>query len=132
LKTLVVTACGAKKNSEPMEAYKLYKSSRVKAVYNRRRGCDMAILSAKYGLVDANDVIEPYDKKMTEESMNEIIPFIIEKIKKYDKIVYYKGGSNKLYLNCIEKACFNAKKKLITVGYANLGDINKLSKFLED
>lgn len=132
MKTLVVTACGAKKHKVPMEAYKLYKSSRIKAVYNRRKGCDMAILSAKYGLVDASAIIEPYDAKMTEESVIKIMPLMVEKLKEYEKIVFYKGGSNKLYLKCIEKACLNAKKTLISVGYANLGDIQKLPALLEE
>ena len=63
----VVTACGRGKKNYPTKAYKLYKSSRIKAVYNLKNNTDMYILSAKYGLIHADEVIEPYDEVMTED-----------------------------------------------------------------
>ena len=129
---LIVTACGAKKHSEPMEAYKLYKSARIKAVYNRRQGCDMAILSAKYGLVDVHDIIEPYDEVMCENRSYELSTLIVNDLIKYDYIIFYKGGAKKSYVICIENACRKAKKPLITFGYANMGDINLLPKILNN
>lgn len=58
-KILVVTTCGAKKHNTPRPAWQLYKSPRIRAAHNRRNGHDMCILSTKYGLVDAEEVIEP-------------------------------------------------------------------------
>jgi len=71
-KILMVTTCGARKHSEPKPAWKLYKSSRIRAVYNRRMGHDMCILSTKYGLVEADAVIEPYEAVMTEQIAKEL------------------------------------------------------------
>ena len=62
----IVTACGNKKESVPLPAYKLYKSSRIKAVYNRRQNHDMFILSAEHGLIPAEKVIAPYNRLMAE------------------------------------------------------------------
>jgi len=130
-KTLVVTCCGARKNSIPMVAYKLYKSSRIRAVYNRRYGCDMAILSAKYGLIDAHETIEPYDMRMDENRSKELESTISKKLRGYERVVFFAGGSGKYYRECLRNACEATKMDLITIGYANLGDINKLSETIE-
>lgn len=45
-----------------MPAIDLYKSSRIKAVNNRRNGADFAVLSAKYGLIYPDRVIRDYEK----------------------------------------------------------------------
>lgn len=131
LKILIVTGCGVSKHSEPMEAYKLYKSSRIKAVYNRKQGCDMCILSAKYGLVDAEKVIGPYEKVMDEKRASELMPSILEKISKYDYVILFKGGTKQIYQKCIENACKIAEKPLIQFGYAHMGEINKLTSIIE-
>jgi len=131
MKTLLVTACGAKKHSEPMEAYKLYKSSRIRAVYNRRNGCDMAILSAKYGLVGINEIISPYEQTITEQRILDLMPSIIKKILHYDKVVYYKGGANRLYFDCIKDACDNNGVSFFSVGYAHMGDIDKIGELIK-
>ena len=128
MKILIVTACGAKKNPRPLPAYKLYKSARIKAVYNRRSGCDMGILSAEYGLVRAHDVIEPYERLMDEERAEELAPFVAEKLKEYDCIIFFKGGARKAYLSCIKAACKKAGRTLVALGYANMGGINDLPK----
>jgi len=130
MNTLIVTSCGAKKRTKPMEAYKLYKSARIKAVYNRRGNCDMAILSAKYGLIDVNTIIEPYNKKMDEQSAIELLPQITKYINYYDQVIFYSGGSNKYYKLCIESACKIKGKKFTSIGYNIMGDINKLPSLI--
>lgn len=127
---LVITSCGAKKNSEPMVAYKLYKSSRIRAVYNRRCGCHMAILSAKCGLIDSHQVIKPYDLKMNKARSKALIPSISKKLSSYDKVVFFAGGSNKHYYECLKNACKLLGIELFSVGYANMGDINKLPQLI--
>ena len=127
---MIVTACGAKKNPGPMPAYKLYKSSRIKAVYNRRSGSDVCILSAEYGLVNANKTIKPYERVMDERRAEELVPSVTKKLKNYDCVVFFKGGAREAYLSCIKAACEGAGKTLVTLGYANMGGINDLPKVI--
>lgn len=131
VKILVATACGGRKNTNPMPAGSLYKSARIKAVCARANGRDVAILSSKYGLVNVNQIIEPYEQVMTEKRAKELIVGVAEKVKDYDHIVYFKGGARKEYLDCIEKACKLARKNLIVLGYANMGNINDLPRVLK-
>lgn len=131
MKVLIVTACGAKKNPGPMPAYKLYKSSRIKAVCNRRCGSDMCILSAEYGLVDAHKTINPYERVMDERRAEELVPSVAEKLKSFDCVIFFKGGSRRAYLSCIRAACKKARRTLVTLGYANMGGINDLPKVIE-
>lgn len=128
---LVVTACGRKKYDKPMAAWKLYKSSRIKAVYHRTMGHDMGILSAKYGLIKADEVIEPYEAVMDEDKAKRFVLQAAKVIEDYDYVVYFKGGARKEYLDCMRSACKFAGKKLIVVGYANMGGINDVPKVLE-
>jgi hypothetical protein len=128
--TLIVTACGAKKNDQPMEAWKLYKSPRIRLIHQRKGEYPMAILSAKYGLIDSEEIIEPYDQKMDQIRAQELVPVIVEKVREYDKIVFFKGGSSKPYLECIGAACERASVDFAPFGYANMGDINDLEKYL--
>ena len=125
---LVVTACGRRKHDRPMPACKLYKSPRIKAVYNRTQGCDFAILSAKYGLVEADRVIAPYEQVMTKERAEELVEQVMAKVKKYDYVIYYRGGARKEYLNCMREACKRVGTTLLILGYAILGGINDLEK----
>lgn len=131
MRVLIVTACGAKKNPRPMPAYKLYKSSRIKAVYNRRSGNDMCILSAEYGLVNAHKSIKPYERVMDERCAKELVPSVAKKLKNYDYVIFFKGGAREAYLSCIKAACRSAGKTLVTLGYANMGGINDLPQVIE-
>lgn len=127
----LITACGAKKRSQPMKAYKLYRSPRIKAIHNRRANTDMYILSAEYGLVGAHEEIEPYDRVMDEQRAQELVPFVAKKLKIYNYVIFFKGGARKAYLNCIRAACNKARKTLVTVGFANMGGINELPVIID-
>ena len=129
-KILVVTACGARKHNEPKPAWQLYKSSRVRAVYNRRMGHDMCILSTRFGLVEADRVIEPYEETLTREKAEALIPQIVQKIKGYDCVVYFRGGAGKEYFNTMKEACYCAGKNLISLGYKFMGGISELPKLI--
>jgi len=65
---IVVVACGAKKLDRPASARLLYVGPYFRACLAYALTLAPAkrvwILSAKYGLVGLNDVIEPYDKKL--------------------------------------------------------------------
>jgi hypothetical protein len=126
MKILIVTACGKRKDTVPQPAWKLYKSPRIRAVYNRRNGHDMAILSSKYGLVYADEIIEPYEEVLTKQRTKELLPQVSLRIKNYDCVLYYRGGAGKEYFNLIKAACEQADKTLILFGYKNLGDINEI------
>ena len=126
----LITACGEKKRTNPMEAFQLYRSSRIKAVYNRRGDCDMFILSAEYGLIEANQIIAPYERILDEARAVELIPSVAKKVQDFDNVIFFKGGARKVYLLCVEEACRRAGKKLVTLGYANMGGINDLPNII--
>lgn len=128
---LIVTACGGKKQNEAMPAWKLYKSPRIRAVYNRTMGHDMCVLSSKYGLIKADKVIRPYEAIMDEERAKKFVKQATKMINRYDYVVYFKGGARKEYLDCIKEACQNAGKTLIVLGYANMGGINDIPRVLQ-
>lgn len=128
---LVVTTCGARKHNEPKPAWQLYKSPRIRAVYNRKNRHDMCILSTKYGLVDAETTIEPYEETLTEQKAAQLICQMVEKINGYDCIMYYKGGAGKAHFNLMREACERARKTLVSFGYKYMGGINELPNVLQ-
>ena len=73
MKVSVVTACGNKKETIPLPAWQLYKSPRIKAVYNRKGDNDMFILSAEHGLIPAEKVPSPYNRLMAERRCNDVV-----------------------------------------------------------
>ena len=126
MKVSVITACGNKKNDIPLPAWQLYKSARIKAVYNRKGKYDMYILSAEHGLVPAEKVIAPYNRIMDEKRAEELIPKLKEQIKNYEVIVFFKAGARAIYEKCIAKACEESGVKLISFGSRSMQGINEL------
>lgn len=126
----VVTACGNKKREGPLPAHRLYKSPRITAVYKHRCGHDMYILSAEHGLLDSEKIIESYDRIMDEQRSHKLIPSMVPVIQKYDVVIFYKGGSRKLYEQCIQSACDEAGRKMIPVGFKIHGDINTIPEII--
>lgn len=65
---IVVISCGAKKQAVPSRAIDLYQGSYFKAARNWARSvapdARIFIMSAKYGLLPANKVVEPYNLRM--------------------------------------------------------------------
>ncbi len=125
-KISVVTSCGNKKRDEELPAWRLYKSSRITAVYNRKDDTDMFILSAEHGLVPAEKTIQPYDRIMDEKRCQELVPEIKKIVEKYDVVIFFKAGANRLYEQCITKACTESKVRLKSFGYRSMGGINDL------
>jgi hypothetical protein len=64
----IIVACGSKKLDRPASARCLYTGPYFKAclayALTIAPAKDIFILSAKYGLIGLNDVIEPYDKRL--------------------------------------------------------------------
>lgn len=129
---VLITACGNKKEEKPTVAGRLYKSSRIRYLYKRSKefGLDFYILSAKYGLVNGDEVIEPYDQVMDKVQCEKLKSQIKEVLKNFDVIIYYKGGARREYLECLEMIAKELNKKFITFGYGNMGDIGKLEKIV--
>jgi cytoplasmic iron level regulating protein YaaA (DUF328/UPF0246 family) len=65
-KTIALVACVSKKNLNPMQARDLYISDWFKkaSTYAETISDKWFILSAKYGLVDPNSVIAPYNETL--------------------------------------------------------------------
>ena len=131
-KIILITACGKKKEDIIGPAWKVYKSSRIKYLYKKSKefGYDFYIISSKYGLINAEDTIEPYDEILTPQKAAFLLPQVVEILKNYDVIVYYSGGARSLYRTLIEKAAIKTNKKFISFGYANMGDISKVGDII--
>ena len=91
----------------------------------------MYILSGEHGLLFSERVIEPYNRIMDEDRMKQIVPEMVSTLQKYDVVIFFKGGSRKLYHKCIESACLQAGRPLTSFGYAFLGDINRLPEIIQ-
>jgi len=78
--TLLVQGCSKSKKpaSEPVEAFELYSGYYYKIIKKAIRhdefdeNIDICILSAEYGLLDIDDKIETYDRKMSRERADEL------------------------------------------------------------
>ena len=130
MKILLATACGAKKNKGKMPAISLYKSSRIKAVYNKRDGADFAVLSAKYGLLYPDKLIKDYEQVLDSKGIKKLLPQVTEFIKNYELIVFFKGGSREEYRELIKQASEAINKPLILIGNRNQEDIGKIEELL--
>lgn len=131
---VLVTACGRTKENKALPAWKLYRSPRIRHLKRKANslGIDLYILSAKYGLVYSEEVIYPYDVIMDEKKIYELIPIVQKQIEKINpnKVIYYKGGARREYLECIKEACLRANIKFVSFGYKNLGEVGRLEEFL--
>ncbi len=127
-KTVLITACGNRKESKPTVAGRLYKSSRIRYLYRKSKELNIPfyILSAKYGLVNGDEVIEPYNQIMDEKQCLKLEGKIEEVLKDFEIIIYYRGGARKEYHDCLEKVARKLNKKFISFGYGNMGDIKRL------
>jgi len=126
LKPLIVTPCGARKGTEPAPARQLYKSTRIRAVYGRRCNRDMAILSARYGLVDVETHLAPYDQLMDHSRARELLPQTCEYVQNgdYDVLVYFRGGTGSNYLDLMRWTSEASKVPLVFFGYANRDNLH--------
>lgn len=132
-KIILITACGKNKNDIQGPAWKVYKSSRIKFLYRKSKELkyDFYILSSKYGLINAESFIEPYDEILTFEKAKILLPEIINTLKNYDMVIYYSGGARKIYRELIEIAVKQTNKQFISFGYANMGDISKVDEIIK-
>ena len=72
---VVLISCVSKKQNVPASAKDMYISTLFKGAYNyaRKLGADkIFILSAKYGLLEENEIIEPYNETLNTKPVAEI------------------------------------------------------------
>jgi len=134
MRKVLITACGSKKEAKAMKAGKLYKSSRIRHLYTKSKELNIPIyiLSAKYGLVSGDEIIEPYDEIMDENKCTKLRAQIAQILKDFDIIIYYKGGARKAYHQCLEKVAKKLNKQFLSFGYGNMGDIRKLEDIVNE
>ena len=130
----IVTACGGKKEEKPAVAGKLYKSARIRHLYRRSKevGAPLFILSAKYGLISADEVIEPYEAIMDRERCRELKEQIVKTLKGFDAVVYFRGGARREYYECIKEAAEEAGVEFYPFGTGNMGRIGELLNVLRE
>jgi hypothetical protein len=101
-KVLVITECTKEKlgydSSVKVPAKQMYQGRLFKAVRNycEKMGFDYVIISAKYGLLRPDDVIEGYEMVLkTKEDVERIRPQVEEKLRplleRYDKVIVIAG-----------------------------------------
>lgn len=94
-----VVSCSSLKLKVPAPAYLLYSvSPRFSLFYQHAvQSCTKVfIMSAKYGFISSNKIIEPYDQKMEEGASFSIIP----EIEEAKEILFY---GSRLYLSILSK-----------------------------
>lgn len=105
-RTLLIQSCSASKDESAtgsVPARELYTGYFHRIIDKARRenainpGIDMVILSAKYGIIEPDDEIKPYDQVMTNERAEEMNEEIVREISQrvadtgYDVIVVNAG-----------------------------------------
>ncbi|MDW8434020.1 MAG: hypothetical protein RMK35_04360 [Aquificaceae bacterium] len=128
----LITACGGRKSKTKTKAYLLYTSARIRHLYKQSKtlGVDFYILSAKYGLVHCEEEIEPYDEIMSKEKCKELKKEVMEKLKNFDSVVFYKGGARREYLECLEECCKELGIELLSFGFGQMGGIREVGSII--
>ena len=109
MRKIVLISCVSKKRSQPCKARDLYVSDLFKKelIYAERLEPDlMFVLSAKYGLVDLDDEIEPYDLTLNTMPASEIKKWAVDVLRQLslradlenDQFVFLAGAKYRKYL----------------------------------
>jgi cytoplasmic iron level regulating protein YaaA (DUF328/UPF0246 family) len=105
--TIALVACVSKKNKRPMQARDLYISDWFKkaSAYAEKVSDEWFILSAKYGLIDPNVIIEPYNVTLNKIPISErrtwsirVMQDLRPILKKGDHIVILAGQKYREFL----------------------------------
>lgn len=137
--SLLVQSCSATKNqvTEPTRALDVYDGYFFRIIKKAKReeafesDIDICILSAEYGLIDAEDEITTYDRRMTtsraEELRDQVTDAIHKRIEKnrYDEIVLNLG---KEYLQAVDDLSERSDIDISTVQGGGIGEKGKQLK----
>ena len=76
---VMLVSCGKRKSTKPCQAKEMYNSSRFQCLKSiaEQFGLEWYILSAKYGLLSPNEVIEPYDLSLAMCPLEEQISWAV-------------------------------------------------------
>lgn len=112
-KILVITNCSKKKLQSPTVAQNLYQGLFFRNVktFSKRMQFDLCIISAKYGLLNSDEIIEPYDKTIKSKKdileLKENVSGKFDKLlNEYDKIIFIMA---KNYLEIFKSYLDNSK-----------------------
>ena len=112
LKVLFLAGCSQKKLNYPAPAIELNQGQLFRGIkkLTMSNNFDLKILSGKYGLLDSNEVISPYNQKIRTKKdilriRRKIFPKMLKTIERYDLIIVIMG---KNYREVIEPL-FNNK-----------------------
>lgn len=116
MKTIILISCGAKKEKTPQKVEDLYIGGYFKKTLlyakhlSNKNNAEIFILSAKYGLLELNEIIKPYDltlnnkgEKYKKNWSYRVIKQLQCKIKKTDKIIFLAGENYIKYLKIYYK-----------------------------
>lgn len=116
-KRLLILSCSKKKSQEPGNALDVYMGPayiQIKKYYAQHNHLDVKIISAKYGLIDKRDVIEPYNNKMNQKSakLYEIVfkPEFEALSETYSDILVFGGKNYKSVVSNFDKFQFTQGK----------------------
>lgn len=123
MKTLVITSCCKRKLPHEARAGDLYQGNLFKAAKNfaDRKGYDLVIISARYGLISPSEVMKPYDKVLkTKEDIESIKPQVVSALSKilpeYKRIIVICG---KNYRKTIEQLVDGRFEIVTSPGYGS-------------
>ena len=137
--SLLVQSCSATKNqvTEPTRALDVYDGYFFRIIKKAKRervfesDIDICILSAEYGLIDAEDEITTYDRRMTPSRAEELCDSVTDSIhkrvgeNKYDKIVLNLG---KEYLRAVDDLSVRYDIDISTIQGGGIGEKGKQLK----
>jgi cytoplasmic iron level regulating protein YaaA (DUF328/UPF0246 family) len=137
--SLLVQSCSATKNqvTEPTRALDVYDGYFFRIIKKAKRegafdsDIDICILSAKYGIIDAEDGIKTYDQRMTPSRAEELRESVTDDIRKrveekeYGEVVLNLG---KDYLRAVDGLSGRCDVDISTVQGGGIGEKGKQLK----
>lgn len=137
--SLLVQSCSATKNqvTEPTRALDVYDGYFFRIIKKAKRegafdsDIDICILSAKYGIIDAEDAIKTYDQRMTPSRAEELRESVTDDIRKrveekeYGEVVLNLG---KDYLRAVDGLPGRCDVDISTVQGGGIGEKGKQLK----
>lgn len=126
---IIIVGCSKRKKNYSCKAKEMYSESplfRKTITYiEKNYECGYSIISAKYGIISANQIIDPYDSFIN----NDISELLIENIKNsifpFKKVIAFCGSK---YVKLIRKTC---PEVCIVEPLKGMG-IGKRLKFLDE
>jgi len=135
-KLLIITSCSKKKLNYSAKAKDLYQGNLFKKVniLSKKIGADLMVLSTKYGLINSETIIEPYDQKILYKSdidrLRKISNPILSNLESiYTKIVIIMGQK---YRKVIQPVINNSTKCIIVNSKSGIGGyLKKVNMLIE-